>query len=406
MDDKKNLLIIDDEIEILNTLKRIFYKEYNVHITQNTKDAFEIMKKVNIGVILCDQQMPKMKGTDFFIIVKDMYPSTIRILFTGYSDLSDAIKSINEGQIFRYLTKPWNLYELKSSVKEAFDKNALICENKIMIETLKNTNVILKDKVRARTAELEVKNIELEKISNDKSRILGIVAHDLRSPIGGIFSLSKFIKTSVKEVNTQEPIRFEKLKETIEFIEIITDSSKYLLDLINDIIDVSVIETGKLELNLESIMYIPFLNKSIAINRQSAKNKKIKILVKIETEQNIVVCMDKIKIGQVINNFLQNAIKFSYPLGNIILKVCDDGNYVTTKVIDEGEGIPKSQRNKLFKIFSKTSSIPTAGEKSNGLGLYISQRIIEAHNGIIGFEENIEKGSTFYFKLIKEPIKK
>ena len=135
MDDKKNLLIIDDEIEILNTLKRIFYKEYNVHITQNTKDAFEIMKKVNIGVILCDQQMPKMKGTDFFIIVKDMYPSTIRILFTGYSDLSDAIKSINEGQIFRYLTKPWNLYELKSSVKEAFDKNALICENKIMIET-------------------------------------------------------------------------------------------------------------------------------------------------------------------------------------------------------------------------------------------------------------------------------
>ena len=92
MDDKKNLLIIDDEIEILNTLKRIFYKEYNVHITQNTKDAFEIMKKVNIGVILCDQQMPKMKGTDFFIIVKDMYPSTIRILFTGYSDLSDAVR--------------------------------------------------------------------------------------------------------------------------------------------------------------------------------------------------------------------------------------------------------------------------------------------------------------------------
>jgi signal transduction histidine kinase len=399
MDVKKNLLIIDDEIEILNTLKRLFYKDYKVHITQSPKEAIDIMETFNIGVIICDQQMPEMKGTEFFTIVKNLYPDTIRILITGYSELSDAIVSINEGNVFRYLTKPWNLFDLKNSVKEAFEKSALIRENSTMVEALKNTNIILKDKVRERTQELEVKNEELKKISSDKSRILGIVAHDLRSPIGSIFSLSEYIYTSVKEQTIKEPVKCAELNESLEFIEMITNSSEYLLALINDIIDMSAIETGKLTLKLENIAYIPFINKIISMNQELAKNKKITILSLLEIKGDLTICVDKIKVSQVINNFIQNAIKFSYPLGKIILKVEVDGDYITTKVIDEGEGIPKSQRDKLFKVFSKTSIVPTGGERSNGLGLYISQNIIEAHGGIIGFEENSIKGSTFYFRI-------
>ncbi|MGV8981887.1 ATP-binding protein [Clostridium sp.] len=402
MDAKGNLLIVDDEIEVLNTLKRVFYKDYEVHITQSPKEAFSVMEKFNIGVILCDQQMPEMKGTEFFTIVKDLYPNTVRILITGYSELSDVIMSINEGHIFRYLTKPWKLFDLKSSVNEAFKKNALIKENLYMVEALKNTNIELKDKVRERTQELEAKNKELEKISNDKSRILGIVAHDLRSPVGGIFSLSEYVYNAVKEITLEQTANLDELNESLEFIEMITDSSKYLLDLINDIIDVSAIETGKLTLKLERINYISFLNKTIGIDKELAKNKNIAILMSLEIDDNLVICVDKIKISQVINNFLQNAIKFSHPLGKIILKVEDDGEYITTKVIDEGEGIPKSQRDRLFKIFSKTSIVPTGGERSNGLGLYISQNIIDAHKGIIGFEENVNRGSTFYFKLRKD----
>lgn len=402
MDIKGSLLIIDDEIEVLNALKRIFHKDYKLHVTQSPNEAFEIMKEFDIEVILCDQQMREMKGTEFFTLAKDIYPDSIRILFTGYSDLSDAIKSINEGQIFRYLTKPWNLFDLKSSIKEAFEKSALIKENSIMVKALKNTNIILKDKVRARTQELNLKNKQLEKISNDKSKILGIVAHDLRSPIGGIFSLSKYIYTAIKEVITQEPVRFSELKESIGIINIITDSSKYLLELINDVLDVSAIETGQLELKLENINYIPFLNKAICIDKLSAKNKKITIMLVFEIKNDLVITMDKIKISQVISNFLQNAIKYSYPLGRIILKVQDDGEYITTKVIDKGEGVPKSERDKLFKVFSKTSTIPTGGERSNGLGLYISQKIIEAHDGKIGYEDNVNAGSIFYFKLRKK----
>jgi signal transduction histidine kinase len=164
----------------------------------------------------------------------------------------------------------------------------------------------------------------------------------------------------------------------------------------------SAIETGNLKLKLETIDYCPFINKIISMNQELAKNKNITILSSFEIKDNFTICVDKIKVSQVINNFIQNAIKFSYSFGKIILKVEIEGEYITTKVIDEGEGIPKSQRDKLFKVFSKTSIAPTGGERSDGLGLYISRNIIEAHDGIIAFEENLIKGSTFYFKLRKD----
>ncbi|HEY5563654.1 MAG TPA: hybrid sensor histidine kinase/response regulator [Clostridiaceae bacterium] len=398
---KGNLLIIDDEIEVSNTLKRVFHKDYVIHITQSPKAALSIMEKYNIGVILCDQRMPEMKGTEFFRKAKELYPDTIRILITGYSELNDAIMSINEGHIFRYITKPWNLGDLKSSVKEGFEKNTLIRENLDVVKGLNCANVILEDKVTERTQELEAKNKQLEIISNDKSKIIGVVAHDLRSPVGGIFTLSKYIYSNVKEVAIKESVKNDVFTESLEFLEIITDSSKYLLDLINDILDVSDIETGKLSLNLESINYIPFLNKAISIERELAKNKNITVISQMKIESSSTLSMDKIKISQVINNFLENAIKYSSPFGKVIIKVEDDGDYITTKVIDGGAGIPESQRDRLFKIFSKTSTTPTGGEKSHGLGLYISKKIIEAHHGIIGLEDNLNSGSIFYFKLRK-----
>ena len=125
MDVKGKLLILDDEIEILNALKRVFHKDYELYITSSPKEAFSILKKTNIGVILCDQRMPEMKGTELFTIIKDLYPNIIRILITGYSELRDVIISINEGNIYRYITKPWDLTDLKSSVREAFEKSYL-----------------------------------------------------------------------------------------------------------------------------------------------------------------------------------------------------------------------------------------------------------------------------------------
>jgi len=140
MDIKRNLLIIDDEVEVLNTLKRIFHKGYELYVTESIEEAFSIMEEINIGVILCDQRMPEMKGTELFTQVMEKYPQTIRILLTAYSELTDVITSINEAHIYRYVTKPWNLLDLKGSVEEGFEKYQLIRDNLSMIDALKITN--------------------------------------------------------------------------------------------------------------------------------------------------------------------------------------------------------------------------------------------------------------------------
>lgn len=169
------LLIIDDEVEVLNSLRRIFDRLYTVEIASNVKDAFKILEESNVYVIICDQRMPDMKGTEFFTSIKESYPDVMKILTTGYASLNDVIVGINEGDIYRYITKPWNVIELKASVRQAFEQMHLVQENKRMVEELKDINKKLEDKVRERTQEIYVKNKELEKLNH---RLEDLAIHD------------------------------------------------------------------------------------------------------------------------------------------------------------------------------------------------------------------------------------
>lgn len=171
MDIKGKLLVVDDEVEVLNSLKRVFHKEYEVYIAAGAAEAFNILEKSDIEVILCDQRMPNMKGTEFLTKVKDIYPDIIRILITGYSALYDVMIATNESNVFMYLTKPWNVVDLKHSLKEAFDKNSLIRENKKLIDELKNANIYLEEKIKERTREVEM--------TNEKLKLLNIQLQEL-----------------------------------------------------------------------------------------------------------------------------------------------------------------------------------------------------------------------------------
>jgi signal transduction histidine kinase len=109
--------------------------------------------------------------------------------------------------------------------------------------------------------------------------------------------------------------------------------------------------------------------------------------------------LDRNKIEQVLNNLISNAIKYSYPNTTIRIEVLRQGDFVVTKVIDQGQGIPADELPHVFKPFQKASTKPTAGEKSTGLGLAIVKKIIEGHQGEIGVESEVGKGSTFFFRL-------
>lgn len=387
-----NLLIIDDEVEITKALTRQFRKEYNVFSANNAEDGFLIMEKEKIQVVLSDQRMPGLTGIDFFSRIKDKYPDALKLILTGYTDIEAVIGAINEGQVFRYVTKPWNPDELDSIIKEAFEKYELITNNRKLMRSLQDSNQNLENKVKARTQELEKLNTRLSELNIEKNRYIGMVAHDLRNPIGIAESFSGFLIEDFDEIAKESKL---------EYLGYINNSCSFSLKLIHDFLDVSKIESGIFDLNMEEMEYLAFIKESIIQSEILAKNKSQKILINTNIS-SIKACLDRNKIQQVLNNLLSNAIKYSFPDTRIVIEITETASEIVTKVIDQGQGIPEEELSKVFHPYQTTSVKATANEKSTGLGLAIVKKIIEAHHGNIGVESEVGKGSTFWFSM---PIK-
>jgi signal transduction histidine kinase len=237
---------------------------------------------------------------------------------------------------------------------------------------------------------LRQSNEQLRELNSQKNEFLGMAAHDLRNPIA-VIQNSSLILSRYSSENLSEKQK--------EFLKKIYDTSKFMLELLNSLLDISKIESGKLELELSKNNYPDFVRKNIEFNRFFATEKGISI-DSILPDDIPPVDFDKNKIEQVLNNLISNAIKYSHSNTTIRIEVLKEKGFVLTKVIDQGQGIPENELPHVFKPFQKASTKPTAGEKSTGLGLAIVKKIVEGHQGIIGVESEVGRGSTFFFKLL------
>jgi response regulator RpfG family c-di-GMP phosphodiesterase len=137
MDTKQiNILYIDDEIHNLNAFKASFRRIFNVFTAESAMEALPILECEDIHIILTDQRMPNMTGVEFLASILDTYPDPIRILLTGYSDLTAVVDAINKGQVYLYITKPWQEEELKLNLEKAFEVFDLRKQNKLLTENL------------------------------------------------------------------------------------------------------------------------------------------------------------------------------------------------------------------------------------------------------------------------------
>ncbi|MCX8030815.1 MAG: response regulator [Thermodesulfovibrionales bacterium] len=141
MNINKNILFVDDEVNILKSLKRLFMDEdFNVYTASSAKEGFEILSEDEFAVVVSDQRMPEITGTEFLMKVRELYPDTVRIILTGYADINAVINAINEAGAYRYITKPWNDIEIVQSIKEAAYRYHLTKENKYLNELTKKQN--------------------------------------------------------------------------------------------------------------------------------------------------------------------------------------------------------------------------------------------------------------------------
>lgn len=251
----------------------------------------------------------------------------------------------------------------------------------------------LKELVAVKTKELSAANANLEIINQNKNEILGIVAHDLRNPIGNISGFSECIIEDHKNNKMLD-------EQTLESIEIIHDVSTYMLGLVNNLLDISVIESGVLNLNCVEADYAAFIAEEVAKNKALADSKRIRITLCMDAVHPMV-SFDRLKLQQAFANLLSNAIKFSKAGDEIQVTVECQSTTVITKVKDTGPGIPAEKFDAIFGKFQQLHSGMEVKNKGAGLGLSIVKGIIEAHKGKVYLKSELNVGSEFIYELPK-----
>jgi len=236
-----------------------------------------------------------------------------------------------------------------------------------------------------RYAESECQLVEL---NNLKNKFLGIAAHDLRNPLTSIRGFSEILLEDGDKLSEDQK----------EMITIIHDTGEQMLALVNDLLDVAVIESGKLQLQLVHGSLRDCVEERIKLCRLVAQKKNIRISSDLAGEVPAIE-FDPNRIAQVIDNLIGNAIKFSPFDSHIFVTLELQDAAVKVSVKDEGPGISEEDRKKLFGDFQRLSARPTGGEKSTGLGLAIVKKIIEAHRGSLNVESKPGKGAVFSFEL-------
>lgn len=242
--------------------------------------------------------------------------------------------------------------------------------------------------------EKKLLNATLEKmkqLNEEKNRFLGIAAHDLRNPIGSAAVLSQLILENFDQTTSAE---------LTKYVTQINSSCEFALRLLNDLLDINKIESGKLELVLQRENYAEFVCQVVDYNQFLAHSKQIELTCSACCI-NLEFAFDRVRLTEVLNNLISNAIKHSQPRTKVSISIEVEGNLVRTSVSDQGPGIKPEDVSKLFQPFSTTSNKTTQNEKSVGLGLAIVQKIISTHQGKIEVESTYGKGSRFFFSIPK-----
>lgn len=383
------LLIVDDEPAIAASIADQFRKQYRVLTASGAEEAQALWRSEDVAVILSDQRMPGTTGAELLSRSLHEHEDTTRLLITAYADIEAVIDAVNDGKVYHYLVKPWQSGELEVAVAQAFEHNRLLRDRRQLKEHLVQANFELEAKVKERTRELEEKNAQLEEADRTKNQFLGMAAHDLRNPSGNIVSLADLL------LDEEMPVE---RGESIELLGLIRDQAQGMLNLLKQLLDISKIEAGKLELHPELTVLATYVEQTRKRQRLLAEHKKISLLTEVADGLPSVV-FDRERIGQVLGNLLSNAIKYSPAQTAVVLGVRAVPGSVEFSICDQGQGLRPEELPTLFGAFQRGSAKPTGGEDSIGLGLCICKKIVEAHGGKIGVESEPGHGSRFWFTL-------
>ncbi len=408
------LLIIDDtpdNIEIL--LDLLSKRDFKVLAANNGEDGIKTAEFAQPDLILLDVTMPGMDGFEVCKILKSKPKmKDIPVIFmTARTYLVDKLKGFELGAA-DYITKPLQLEEVLARVTTHLNvhklQRQLVRQNQQLIEeinrrkqaemerekaleALQAEKASLAKRVEERTADLRVANTELTRALRLKDEFLASMSHELRTPLTAILGISEALQESV-----YGPLNDKQRK----YMRTLENSGNHLLALINDLLDFSRIEAGKLSLEIDTVSVNDVCQVSLQITLDAAHKKQIRVSTTLDHAVETIQA-DERRLKQILVNLLSNAVKFTPKGGSIKLEVNGDAKngLVYFSVQDTGIGIAEEDIKYLFDPFVQLDGGLNRAQEGTGLGLSLVHRLTELHKGRISVESQIGKGSRFTISL-------
>ncbi|HEY8164172.1 MAG TPA: ATP-binding protein [Gemmatimonadaceae bacterium] len=408
VDPRVKILLVDDRPENLVALQAILEPLGQILVHAHSgEEALKAVLKNDFAVIMLDVQMPDMNGFDAAQIIKSREKSKfIPIIFLSAISKEDAyvFKGYSMGAV-DYVFKPFNPDVLRSKVAVFVDlylkqqqirqQAELLAESERREMELQHRAELLESEAKSAAklaelnAELHARQEELEQAMGVRNRFYASMSHELRTPINAVIGYSTLLIDNIYGPLNEK--QREGLQRTLK-------AARHLLELVNDVLDLSKIEAGKIELALQPVNIEGLIDDLFVTVRPLADEFETKLSFEHPKTPPTVVT-DPRRVRQILLNLLSNAIKFGRQ--RPIRVVCDherDGG-VSIEVIDQGEGISEEDQSRIFEEFVQVSPTQQPG---TGLGLPISQRLAALLDGSLEVESTPGQGSTFRLRLPRE----
>jgi signal transduction histidine kinase len=363
---KHTILCVDDEIDNVDALERLFRKKYTVLKATSGKEALTVLDQHPgpVALIITDQRMPEMTGSEFLERTLESHPETVRILLTGYTDLESIIDAVNKGQIFRYITKPWDPVDLANTVDHAVERYRLGSE------------------LKTRNQELARALEELKSLDVAKSNFMILINHELKTPLTSILSFASLLSES--------PLT----PEDKLMVNRILKSADRLKTLVEDVLLIVRAETNQLKVDTQAVVFSQFDDSITKDISALMTQKQQKISYRLEP---LAVSADVRLIRQVMLRLIHNAVKFGLDSSEVLVESFRSDDKLRFVVSNKGPQIPSNVMDKLLRPFFIDEDIMHHAT-GMGLGLTICQSILKFHQSQI-YMKNTDQGVMVYFEL-------
>lgn len=371
IDRSPTIMLVDDNDANIQLAASILKRNnYNLILAYGGEEALDILEDKSADLILLDVMMPDIDGYEVCKRLKenDNTKDIPVILLTALRKHESLVKGFSLGAI-DYISKPFNKDELLARVKNHLD---LKFSRDFIIE----------------------QNAKLDLLNQENKALLKITAHDLKSPLQGIYGLLDIIEINLRSGEFD-------VNEILENIELSKKAALQAEKIIRDILDLNNLENGKLGLNNTNVNLNELLNRLIRNYNLKATNKNINLMFDSNIK-NETIKIDEDKIYRIFDNLLSNALKFSDYNTNVYVKAFEEETFFKINIIDEGPGITDEDKTKLFKKFVKLSNSPTGNETSSGLGLSIVKQFADLMGIEVNFKTEVGKGTEFFIIINKD----